>query len=307
MGCLNLPLLQRFPAQHMESRAQRFRLLRQGRQAPRTSLQNSSPPQSSSSVQTPDCYNSIKEKAVCHWTIKILLVKLTWTHLLPWRTELTFTHGNYLQGVCGLVSHATGGRGARTRTDSVGAFATKNPGQVFDGVGVHQDCPRVNVPKVSKEREIHSQEATRRRYLHDSPFKLCCVDNTQEKKNPFCLATKVTWVTKSKAALNPWIPKVSREFRARCFRSLLTPSPGMISLYMWTCLSSRPSLCTTKAEGWNFKESPTVRKWPSILPAQDCVSQCLCNDNDLQSLSECPSLSDAHWKLYPTWGLTEPT
>lgn len=77
MGCLNLPLLQRFPAQHMESRAQRFRLLRQGRQAPRTSLQNSSLPQSSSSVQTPDCYNSIKEKAVCHWTIKILLVKLT--------------------------------------------------------------------------------------------------------------------------------------------------------------------------------------------------------------------------------------
>lgn len=288
MGCLSLPLLQRFPAQHMESRAQRFRLLRQGRQAPRASLQNSSPPQSSSSVQTPDCYNSIKEKAVCHWTIKILLVKLTWMHLLLWRTELTFTHGNYLQGVCGLVSHATGGRGARTRTDSVGAFATKNPGQVFDGVWVHQDCPRVNVPKVSKEREIHSQEATHRRYLHDSPCKLCCVDNTQKKKS-FLFGNKRDLSDEVQSGLESLNPKVSREFRARCFRSL-TPSPGMISLYMWTCLSSRPSLCTTKAEGWNFKESPTVRKWPSILPAQDCVSQCLCNDNDLQSLSECPSL-----------------
>lgn len=54
--CLSLPLLQRFPAQHMESRAQRFRLFRQGRQAPRASLQNSSAPHSSSYVQTPDCY-----------------------------------------------------------------------------------------------------------------------------------------------------------------------------------------------------------------------------------------------------------
>lgn len=49
------PLLHRVPAQHIESRAQRFRFLRQGRQAPRTSLQNSSPPQSSSSVQKPGC------------------------------------------------------------------------------------------------------------------------------------------------------------------------------------------------------------------------------------------------------------
>ncbi|TNN81792.1 hypothetical protein EYF80_007921 [Liparis tanakae] len=48
-------LRQRFPAQHMASRAQRFLLFRQGRQAPRASLQNSSPSQSSSSVQTPDC------------------------------------------------------------------------------------------------------------------------------------------------------------------------------------------------------------------------------------------------------------
>lgn len=61
------PLLQRFPTQHMESLVQRFRLLRQGRQTPRASLQNSSPPQSSSSVQTPDCYNKIKKiKTACH-------------------------------------------------------------------------------------------------------------------------------------------------------------------------------------------------------------------------------------------------
>lgn len=58
---LYTPLLQRFPAQHMESLTQRFRLLRQGRQTPRASLQNSSPPQSSSSVQTADCYNMMKE------------------------------------------------------------------------------------------------------------------------------------------------------------------------------------------------------------------------------------------------------
>lgn len=255
MGCLSLPLLQRFPAQHMESRAQRFRLLRQGRQAPRASLQNSSPPQSSSSVQTPDCYNSIKEKAACHWTIKILLVKLTWTHLLPWRTELTFTHGNYLQGVCGLVSHATGGRGARTRTDGVGAFATKNPGQVFDGVGVHQDCPRVNVPKVSKEREIHSKEATRRRYLHDSPFKLCCVDNTQ-KKNPLCLATKVTWVTKSKAALNPWIPKFPESFEHGAFEASWLPVLGW-SLYTCgpVCLPA-PRYAQQRRRGGISKRAP---------------------------------------------------
>lgn len=28
------------------------------------------------------------------------------------------------------------------------------------------------------------------------------------------------------------------------------------------------------------KSGPTVRKWPSILRAQDRVSQCLCNDNE---------------------------
>lgn len=80
------PLLQRFPAQHMESRAHRFRLLRQGMQAPRASLQNSSAIQSSSSVHTPDCY-SLKTKEACHTSIEIQNVKLTWAQLLPWRTE----------------------------------------------------------------------------------------------------------------------------------------------------------------------------------------------------------------------------
>lgn len=192
--------------------------------------------------------------------------------------------------------HAPGGRGARTRTDGVGTFTARSTRQVFDGVGVHQDGPRVNVPKVSKQCEVHSQEAVRWRHLHDSPLKtLLCCKHTKNEKNPFCVGEK--W-TEWQSPKRPWIlnPKSFQRVSARCFRSCLTRSPGMISLYMWTCLSSRPSLCTTKAEGWNFKESPTVRKWPSILPAQDCVSQCLCNDNDLQSLSVCSSLYDAHWK-----------
>lgn len=93
---------------------------------------------------------------------------------------------NYLQGVCEFVSWATVGRSARTRTNRIGTFATKNPGQIFDGVGVLRDCPSVNFPKVSKEREVQSQEAMRR--LHDSPFKRCLADNTVEfkKKNPVC-------------------------------------------------------------------------------------------------------------------------
>lgn len=48
-----LPLMQRFPPQHMESREQRLRIFRQGRQTPRASLQKSSPSQSSSTAQTP--------------------------------------------------------------------------------------------------------------------------------------------------------------------------------------------------------------------------------------------------------------
>lgn len=146
--------------------------------------------------------------------------------------HLTFTHGIYLHGVCGFMSHATGGRGARTRTDSVGAFATKNPGQVFDGIGVHQDCPRVNAPKVSKEREIQSRKAVR---LHDSPFKLRDADKKQEKKNPFCLATETTWVTKSKAALNPGHQSFQRVW-ARCFRGLL----GSLSAMGWSLYTCGP-------------------------------------------------------------------
>lgn len=51
---------------------------------------------------------------------------------------------NYLQGVSGSVSCASRGGGARTRADSVGAFASEDPWQVLDGVGVHRDGPRVN-------------------------------------------------------------------------------------------------------------------------------------------------------------------
>lgn len=239
------------------------------------------------------------KRVVYDVTVKYLTARSVVAHRLP------FTHGTYLQGVCGLVSDATRGRGTRTRTDSVGAFAPKNTGQVFDGVGVHQDCPRVNFPKVSKECEIHSQEAMRCRYLHDSPVRLCSVDNTQgvEKKNPFFLAIKVAWVTESNAALRPEFPSFQR-VSDTMLSSLLPPSPGMISLYMWTCLSSRPSLCTTKAEGWNFKESHCTEM--AVFSRGTGVSQCLCNDNDLQSLSACPSLGDAHWKLYPNWRFTEP-
>lgn len=104
------------------------------------------------------------------------------------------------------------------------------------------------------------------------------------KKNPLSGSKNESWVTKSSGALNS-DPTEFSDFSARCCRSVLTAGPGMISLYMWTCLSSRPSLSTTKAEGWNFKESPTVRKWPSILSAQGCVSQCLCNDNEPQGLN----------------------
>lgn len=82
----------------------------------------------------------------------------------------------------------------------------------------------------------------------------------------------------------------------RCCRASCLPVPWMISLYMWTCLSSRPSLSTTKAEGWNFKECPTVRKWPPILCAQDRVSQCLCNDNEAAE-PQCPSPGDARGEI----------
>lgn len=62
-----------------------------------------------------------------------------------------------LQGVGGPVSRASRGGGARARADSVGAFASEDPRQVLDGVGVHRDGPRVNFPEVSKEREIRKQ------------------------------------------------------------------------------------------------------------------------------------------------------
>lgn len=143
------PLLQRFPAQHMESRAHRFRLLRQGMQAPRASLQNSSAIQSSSSVHTPDCY-SLKTKEACHTSIEIKKCQTYLGATSSMAHGATFTHGIYLQGIHGyFVSHSSGGRGARTRTDSVGAFAPRSTGQVLDGVGVHEDGPRVNVPEVS--------------------------------------------------------------------------------------------------------------------------------------------------------------
>lgn len=130
------------------------------------------------------------------------------------------------------MSHATGGRGARTRTDSVGAFATKNPGQVFDGVGVHQDCPRVNAPKVSKEREIHSREAMRWRCLHDSPFKLRGVDNTQKKKKILSVWQQ-RWL-EWRSPQRPWIPdtKVSREFRRDAFEA---SSLTVVGWSLYTC------------------------------------------------------------------------
>ena len=94
---------------------------------------------------------------------------------------------------------------------------------------------------------------------------ICCAAYTlreREKKIPCRKWLKWSPI----AGLESWNPqKFSREVSARCSRSFLPRSPGMISLYMWTCLSSRPSPSTTKAEGWNFKESPTVRKWPSTL------------------------------------------
>lgn len=198
------------------------------------------------------------------------------------------------------MPHAAGGRGARARADSVGAFIAHSTGQVFDGVGVHQDSPRVNVPKVSKQREIHSQEAVRGRCLHGSPLELCCAANPrEEKKNPFCLAENKEVNDKSGKVQSGLENPESQSFQrvsARCSRSLLTLCAGMISLYMWTCLSSRPSCAQQRRRGGISKRSPTVRKWPSILPAQDRISQCLCNDNDLQIRAECPSLSDAHWK-----------
>lgn len=55
------------------------------------------------------------------------------------------------------MSRASRGGGARARADSVGAFASEDPRQVLDGVGVHRDGPRVNFPEISKEREIRKQ------------------------------------------------------------------------------------------------------------------------------------------------------
>lgn len=93
------PLLQRFPAQHMESLAQRFRLLRQGRHAPRASLQNSSPPQSSSSVQTADCCSVRRRKTKSAWQ-KICCRYDRRCHRGA-QTWLLRTGVNYLQGVYG--------------------------------------------------------------------------------------------------------------------------------------------------------------------------------------------------------------
>lgn len=61
------------------------------------------------------------------------------------RHQVECTRGtNYLQGVSGSVPRASRGGRARARADSVGAFASEDPRQVLDGVGVYRDGPRVN-------------------------------------------------------------------------------------------------------------------------------------------------------------------
>lgn len=89
-------------------------------------------------------------------------------------------------------------------------------------------------------------------------------------------------------------PKVSREFRRDAWKSPVVQSGD--DRFIHVDLFVFPPLAVhNKGGGWNFKESPTVRKWPSILPAQDRVLQCLWSDNDLQGLSV-PPLSAAHWR-----------
>lgn len=204
------------------------------------------------------------------------------------------------------MSHATGGRGARTRTDSVGAFATKNPGQVFDGVGVHQDCPRVNAPKVSKEREIHSHEAMRWRFLHDSPFKLRGVDNTQKKKKSFLFGNKGDLSDEVQRGLESRIPKFPESFGAMLSKP--ARSQSWDDLFIHVDLFVFPPLAVhNKDGGVEFQREPHCTEMAVYSPCTGARFKCLCNDNDLQSLSECQSLSDAHWKLYPKWGLSEPS
>lgn len=151
----------------MESREQRFRLLRQGRQAPRASLQNSSPPQSSSSVQTADCYSE-KIRNTCSG-ISNVRVSVWNAPTATLRTVRNFTHGkhSHLRSVCGsFVSHAAGGWCPRSGADRDDAFARRSSGQILNGVGVHLHGPRANVSKVSKEGEVHSQKAMRWRQRH---------------------------------------------------------------------------------------------------------------------------------------------
>lgn len=81
---------------------------------------------------------------------------------LLWSKKLTFTHQGvyYLQGVWGqLLPRDTGGWRARTWADRVGAFARWRAGRVFDQVGVFRHNTWINVSKVSKQRDAHSQVA----------------------------------------------------------------------------------------------------------------------------------------------------
>lgn len=149
----SLPLMQRFPPQHMESREQRLRIFRQGRQIPRASLQKSSPSQSSSTAQTPascvvekrETWLDLKDKggkggkANCANRSQLLQIARGAQH------QVVCTRGtNYLQGVSGSVPRASRGGGARAGADSVGAPAPEDPRQVLDRVGVHRDRPCLN-------------------------------------------------------------------------------------------------------------------------------------------------------------------
>lgn len=152
--------MQRFPPQHMESREQRLRILRQGRQTPRASLQKSSPPQSSSTAQTPaSCVGGGGGwKRYYYFLLSVQLFQIA--SCAPRQSCVHAWGTNYLQGVSRSVSRAARGGGARARADSVGASASEDPRQVLDGVGVHRDGPRVNYfPQVSKEREVRKQRA----------------------------------------------------------------------------------------------------------------------------------------------------
>lgn len=104
------------------------------------------------------------------------------------------------------------------------------------------------------------------RYLHDSPVKLCSVDNTRGGGDPFFLAIKVAWVTESNAALSPEFPSFQRvafdAFEASCL-----PVLGW-SLYTCGPVCLPAPRCAQQRRRGGISKSPTVRKWPSILPAQ---------------------------------------